>query len=519
MAFWFKPRSGTFVWLLAHDLRLSWRQLTELFARWSAPVAWAIALCGLAVMHAVAFAILSVGGLSAADFARVGGLPALVFGSLLWMISQGLLGATRSLYDGRDLDLLLGSPLPSWMIFTSRALAIAVAALGSMALLILPLAHMGALMQSPVWLMIYPLLIAQALIGTAVGLFAALALFFWVGPRRARLISQLAAAGIAGGFILAAQVAALLPDATRVWVATALANNSVTSTVDLAVLMAPFTAVAQGDLVAALWVLAVAGAAVALAVALLSVPFVAARQRAIGMPAVEARGDQAAAPVRFRSGIATVMRVKELRLIARDPNLFAQLGLQIIYTLPMAIVLLKGPHDVPAAIALAPLIVLITSQVTASLAWIAVSGEDAPELILTAPVTPIATGRAKLLAIARPVALIMALPVAALAMTELSAVPVTVVFAVLGGISAALLNFWHPMPGNRRGMLRRHSQSKVVAMAEHATALLWAVAVVLALVMPLAATVPVAMVVGLLWLASPKTKRAHAGAKLLHRTA
>lgn len=48
--------------------------------------------------------------------------------------------------------------------------------------------------------------------------------------------------------------------------------------------------------------------------------------------------------------------------------------------------------------------------------------------------------------------------------------------------AALSLNFWHPMPGNRRGMLRRHSQSKLVGLVEHGLAMLWAFAVVFALV-------------------------------------
>jgi ABC-2 type transport system permease protein len=37
------------------------------------------------------------------------------------------------------------------------------------------------------------------------------------------------------------------------------------------------------------------------------------------------------------------------------------------------------------------------------------------------------------------------------------------------------------MPGNRRGMLRRHAQSKLVGLLEHVLAILWAIAAVLAL--------------------------------------
>lgn len=54
-------------------------------------------------------------------------------------------------------------------------------------------------------------------------------------------------------------------------------------------------------------------------------------------------------------------------------------------------------------------------------------------------------------------------------------------FSAATGASTALLNLWHPMPGNRRGMLRRHSQCTLMALLEHCPALLWAVAIFLAL--------------------------------------
>ena len=79
-------------------------------------------------------------------------------------------------------------------------------------------------------------------------------------------------------------------------------------------------------------------------------------------------------------------------------------------------------------------------------------------------------------------------------------------FAAAAGISTALLNLWHPMPGNRRGMLRRHSQSKLMALLEHLLALLWAVAIFLAVLGSAWAVLPVALVVLLLACCRPATE-------------
>ena len=54
--------------------------------------------------------------------------------------------------------------------------------------------------------------------------------------------------------------------------------------------------------------------------------------------------------------------------------------------MPLAVVLMRGVDNIPLVLAIAPAIVVIAAQLAASLAWITVSGEDAPELIATAPV-------------------------------------------------------------------------------------------------------------------------------------
>jgi ABC-2 type transport system permease protein len=64
------------------------------------------------------------------------------------------------------------------------------------------------------------------------------------------------------------------------------------------------------------------------------------------------------------------------------------------------------------------------------------------------------------------------------------------------------------MPGNRRGMLRRHSQSKVMAIAEHGIALLWAVAIVASFFESKASMVPILLVGLILWTFRPKPEAA-----------
>ena len=494
-----KLSPGSFLWLLAHDQRLTWRGLTAMFVGWSKPASIVAVVAGLVGLHALAWGALSLRTLSPEYFTRAS-LATAATGIALWMIAQGLLGGTRSLYERSDLDVLFASPLPVWKAVTSRALAITGSSLAAVAPLLMPLANAGTIREGANWLALYPIIVSMALAATAVGFILAVGLFAIVGPRRARLISQILAALIAGAFVLGVQVAAILPRGVmhQVWAAVSGVQGALLEVA--APLWAPAFAAATGDAGALLALLTGALVIFGAAVVTLSGTFARATLTAAG----SADAARAGRDRPFQAGVQRALRIKEWRLLIRDHNLVAQIGLQIIYTLPIAVVLLRSPQDIPPAIALAPLIVVLAAQLAASLSWITVSGEDAPELIATAPVPAIRATAAKLSAIALPVAVILAAPLLTLALISPLAAVLTVAFGAAAGASTALLNVWHPMPGNRRGMLRRHSQSKVIAIAEHGVALLWAVAIVATFFESKASLVPVGLVAIVLLTFRPK---------------
>jgi ABC-2 type transport system permease protein len=207
---------------------------------------------------------------------------------------------------------------------------------------------------------------------------------------------------------------------------------------------------------------------------------------------------------RFRAGAGAALRHKEWKLLARDPWLASQMLLQIVYTLPISVVIWRSQGAGGSlALAVSPAVVVIASQISASLAWLAVSSEDAPEFIRTAPVTQTQVERRKLEAIGVPLGLLLAVPIGALAFFEPRMALWTMVCAGAAAGSTALLNFWHPMPGKRSHMLRRHAQSKIVGLMEHMMSLCWAVAMVLVVLGSAIALIPVAVVAGLLWFNRP----------------
>lgn len=500
-----KPRAGSLAWLVAHDLTLSWRRFLDVFGRLSPAATGAVCLAGVVVMHLLAWPVAlwlvrlqrESGGASPAT----GVVP--VFCVLAWMGAQGLLGAARALTERGSMDLLLSSPLSMRAIVASRLISIAASSFGSIALLLLPVANMGLVLDGPAWLALYPTLFALALLGTITGMAVAIGLFLRFDARRARLIAQLCAAVMGGAFLLGTQVAALLPEATRNAIADAFSRSAGVA------LLEPAMAAARGELPSVIGFTGFAAVLFAAAVVLLNAAFLRASLHAAGAPSGGGSSHpRAHRPLQFGSGLAQTLRRKEWRLLLRDHGVFTQLSLQIIYTVPLAVVLLRSVDNMPLANAVAPAIVVIAAQVAASLAWITVSGEDAPELIAAAPVTRAEVELAKIAAIGVPVLAIVAVPLAGLALLSPMVALLAALYAAAASISTALLNLWHPMPGNRRGMLRRHSQSKLMALLEHLVAMLWAVAIFLAVLGSASTLLPIVLVMALLACCRPATQPA-----------
>lgn len=493
-------RPGSFLWLVAHDVRLNWRAVAGMLPTSGAPVVLPMLAAAVLLLHLLAWP--AVYWLSPRLFGPKTSallLAGFVGGVFSWMTAQSLFSATRTLYDRADLDLLLGSPMQAAKVIAAKVVAIAASTLGSLAIIFVPIANTGALVDRPAWLGLYPALAGLAMVATGLALSLAMALFVLVGPRRARVYAHLTGATLGGAFVLGGQVFAMLPLSTRTSLAAAIEGIGLDGSFGAGSVLATPIAALRGDPAAMVMLVAIGGAMLFLALWLLGARFAEAAISAAGAPHL-ARSRRGASRRRFLPGAARNLRRKEWRLMLRDHSLFAQLALQIIYTIPIAVVLLRS-GTLPPAFAVLPTLVVIAAQLAGSIAWVTVSAEHAPELIQSAPVTAGSVDRAKLGAVALPVFAILAIPLAGLALSSWRLALLALLLSAAAGTSTALLNFWHPMPGNRRGMLRRHSQSKVVGLAEHALAMLWALAAAISLMGSIIVLFPLALILGVLAIA------------------
>ena len=186
--------------------------------------------------------------------------------------------------------------------------------------------------------------------------------------------------------------------------------------------------------------------------------------------------------VRFSASAFNATLAKELRLIARDPALIAQVLLRVLYFIPLGFLILRqaGQGQSIALPASAAALSIIAGQIAGSLAWITISAEDAPDLLSCAPTPTRILRQAKLAAAVLPVAALVMLVVAPLAFIA----PLVALAAGAGSAAsiamAAMLNVWWQRPGKRSDFRRRRHSSWMVTMAELVLGLVIAIATAVA---------------------------------------
>ena len=175
----------------------------------------------------------------------------------------------------------------------------------------------------------------------------------------------------------------------------------------------------------------------------------------------------------FAGGALRALARKDARLLIRDPWLISQILLQMIYILPLVFVMWRNAHSNLLLAAGGPL-VFLTGQLAGNLTWVVVSAEDAPELIVSAPVGGWRILQAKLLVALGPVALLSLVPLAIFwATSPLGGLIVTVCCAC-GWVSAALINVWYAKPADRKQMMRRRNGAGLMGLAEVLLLFAWA---------------------------------------------
>jgi ABC-2 type transport system permease protein len=181
-------------------------------------------------------------------------------------------------------------------------------------------------------------------------------------------------------------------------------------------------------------------------------------------------------PAAFRaSSPRSALRRKEWLLLRRDPWLVSQTLMQMLYLVPPAVLLWRGFAAGGSAFnLLVPVLVMAAGQLAGGLAWLTISGEDAPDLVATAPVTVRSILRAKIEAVLGIIALVFAPPVFALAVASPWHALVTAGGIVIAASSATAIQLWFRSQAKRSQFRRRQVSSRVATFAEAFSSIAWA---------------------------------------------
>jgi ABC-2 type transport system permease protein len=501
--------AAALTWFARHEIRLAWREWLAMMTagRWRKRSVVIGLIFFAAIMHLPAYAVIGrFADLQAPlDKSTLIVVTATLFLAWALMLSQAIESVTRVFYARADLDLIISSPVKLDNVFSVRIAAIALSVIAMALLLSTPFVDVLMIGGGIRWFAAYGVVVAIGLSAAAVAIVVTIALFRLIGPSRTRLVAQILAAIIGAGFVIALQVAAILSYGTLSRFAVLTSDAAAAFAPSLESLVWWPARAALGDAEALLLLLA-GGLVLLGAVMAIFSPRFADTAVSVSANAAPSHRSSRAAP--FRAGSRQqALRWKEFMLLRRDPWLVSQTLMQLLYLLPPALMLWRSFSDSSAAIVLiTPVIVMAAGQLAGGLAWLTISGEDAADLVATAPLPPSRVIRAKIEVVLIAISAIFAPLVAALVFASPLQAAVTALGVVTAAASATSIQLWFRVQARRSQFRRRQTSSRLATFAEAFSSIGWAATAVMALSIPIVAVITGLMTAGILaatWKISP----------------
>ena len=503
--------AAALAWFARHELRLAWREWLAMMTggrrgRKRRAVIGLIAFA--AIMHLPAYAVIG----RFADLQPPLDKSALIVITativLAWalMLSQAIESVTRVFYARADLDLIMSSPVRLANVFSVRIAAIALSVIAMALLLSTPFVDVLVIGGGIRWLAAYGVVIAIGLSAAAVAIAVTIVLFRLIGPSRTRLVAQILAAIIGAGFVIALQIAAIVSYGTlsRFAILTSDAAAAFAPDIESVVWWPARAALGDGEALLPL----LAGGLVLLG-AVMATFSASLADTVVRVSAHAAPAHQGARGTGFRaSSRQQALRWKEFVLLRRDPWLVSQTLMQLLYLVPPALMLWRSFTDTSAAIVLVtPVIVMAAGQLAGGLAWLTISGEDAADLVATAPLPASRVTRAKIEVVLIVIGAIFAPLVAALLFASPLQAAVTALGVAIASVSATAIQLWFRVQARRSQFRRRQTSSRLATFAEAFSSIGWAATAALALAIPIAALISCLMTAGILaatWKVRPR---------------
>ena len=497
-------------WFARHEIRLAWREWLAMMTggqRKRKRVVIGLVVFA-AILHLPAYAVIGrfAGLQMPLDKSSLVVITASIFLAWALMLSQAIESVTRVFYARADLDLIMSSPASLTNVFSVRIAAIALSVAAMALLLSTPFVDVLVIGGGIRWLSAYGVVIAIGLSAAAVAIAITVGLFRLIGPRRTRLVAQIIAAIIGAGFVIALQIAAILSYGTLSRFAVLTSDAAAAFAPDLDSIVWWPARAALGDGQALLLLLAAGLTLLGTVMAVFSRQFA---DTAVRVSAHGARAHRSARASAFRSGSRQqALRWKEFALLRRDPWLVSQSLMQLLYLVPPALMLWRSFSDSSTAIVLiTPVVVMAAGQLAGGLAWLTISGEDAADLVATAPLPAARVTRAKIEVVLIAVAVMFAPLVAALLLASPLQAAITAIGVSVATVSATAIQLWFRVQARRSQFRRRQTSSRLATFAEAFSSIGWAATAALALAIPAAAVITglvTAGIVAITWKISPR---------------
>jgi ABC-2 type transport system permease protein len=503
--------AAALTWFARHEIRLAWREWLAMMTagrkgRKRAAIIGLIVFA--AVMHLPAYAVIGRFADLQAPLEKSSLIVITATILLAWalMLSQAIESVTRVFYARADLDLIMSSPVTLANVFSVRIAAIALSVMAMALLLSTPFVDVLVIGGGIRWFAAYGVVIAIGLSAAAVAVAVTIVLFHLIGPSRTRLVAQILAAIVGAGFVIALQIAAILSYGTLSRFAVLTSETAAGFAPDLESLLWWPARAALGDGQALLCLLAGGLVLLGVVMAMFSPRFADTIVRVSANAAPALQNARAKA---FRAGSRQqALRRKEFVLLRRDPWLVSQTLMQLLYLVPPALMLWRSFADSSAAIVLiTPVIVMAAGQLAGGLAWLTISGEDAADLVATAPLPSARVTRAKIEVVLIAIGVICAPLIAALIFASPLQAAVTASGVIAAAASATAIQLWFRVQARRSQFRRRQTSSRLATFAEAFSSIGWAATAALALSMPLAGLVSglmTAAIVAATWKISPR---------------
>jgi ABC-2 type transport system permease protein len=498
-------------WFVRHEVRLAWREWIAMLTggrRGRKRAAMIGLVVFAAIMHLPAYAVIGRFADLQMPLDKTSLIVMTATIALAWalMLSQAIESVTRVFYARADLDLIMSSPVQLTNIFSVRIAAIALSVTSMALLFSTPFVDVLVFTGGARWLSAFGVVIAIGLSAAAVAIAVTLILFRLIGPSRTRLVAQILAAVVGAGFVIALQVAAILSYGTLSRFAVLTSDAAAGFAPDADSLLWWPARAALGDAEALLLLLAGGLLMLGAVMAVFSPRFADTAIRVSASGASVSAGQRIN---RFRRGSRQqALRRKEFVLLKRDPWLMSQSLMQLLYLVPPALLLWRSFSDSSAAIMLVtPVMVMAAGQLAGGLAWLTISGEDAADLVATAPLPPASIVRAKIEVVLIAIAAIFAPMIAALAFASPMQAAVTAIGVIVATVSATAIQLWFRVQAKRSQFRRRQTSSRIATFAEAFSSIGWAATSALALAVPFAAAISgllTAAIMAATWKISPR---------------